>query len=116
MPSMPTHFWNDADGHRYRDAYFDMFPGVWRHGDWATWTERGSFVIHVLVAPAIPHTRTGKKLEVPLKRVFQGANPDAVVDLSAVDRAEAVEWFTKFSGSCAGAGVPLGTNEGRYTG
>ena len=198
MPSMPTHFWNDADGRRYREAYFDMFPGVWRHGDWVTWTERGSFVIHgrsdstlnrrgvrmgtgeiydvveslpevrealvlgveqpsggywmpmfvhladgcvlddllrsriaaairrqlsprhvpddIYAAPAIPHTRTGKKLEVPLKRVFQGANPDAVVDLSAVDRAEAVEWFTKFSTSCARVGVPLGTNEGRYTG
>jgi acetoacetyl-CoA synthetase len=33
-PSMPIYFWNDADGRRYRDAYFSVFPGVWRHGDW----------------------------------------------------------------------------------
>lgn len=179
MPSMPTHFWNDLDGRRYRNAYFDMFPGVWRHGDWVTLTDHGSFVIHgrsdstlnrhgvrmgtgeiydvveslpevrealvlgveqgsggywmpmfvhladgavlddelrfrigdvvrhqlsprhvpddIYEVPAIPHTRTGKKLEVPLKRVFQGANPDGVVDLGAVDRPEAVEWFSKLA-------------------
>jgi acetoacetyl-CoA synthetase len=34
MPSMPIGFWGDADGSRYRDAYFDRYPGVWRHGDW----------------------------------------------------------------------------------
>jgi acetoacetyl-CoA synthetase len=34
MPSMPLYFWNDSDGERYRASYFDMFPGVWRHGDW----------------------------------------------------------------------------------
>jgi acetoacetyl-CoA synthetase len=34
MPSMPVGFWGDADGSRYRDAYFDRYPGVWRHGDW----------------------------------------------------------------------------------
>ncbi len=45
MPSMPVGFWGDEDGSRYRDAYFDMFPGVWRHGDWITITERGSCVI-----------------------------------------------------------------------
>jgi len=44
MPSMPVCFWND-DGSRYREAYFDVFPGVWRHGDWITITERGSCVI-----------------------------------------------------------------------
>jgi acetoacetyl-CoA synthetase len=45
MPSMPVGFWGDADGSRYRAAYFDYFPGVWRHGDWVTLTERGSCVI-----------------------------------------------------------------------
>jgi len=33
-PSMPIYFWNDPDGKRYRDAYFSVYPGVWRHGDW----------------------------------------------------------------------------------
>ena len=45
MPSMPVAFWDDPDGARYRAAYFDDFPGVWRHGDWVTFTERGSCVI-----------------------------------------------------------------------
>ena len=45
MPSMPVGFWNDADGSRYRAAYFDHFPGVWRFGDWIMFTERGSSVI-----------------------------------------------------------------------
>ncbi|MFC6019407.1 acetoacetate--CoA ligase [Plantactinospora solaniradicis] len=45
MPSMPVGFWNDPDGVRYREAYFDVYPGVWRHGDWITITERGSCVI-----------------------------------------------------------------------
>jgi acetoacetyl-CoA synthetase len=45
MPSMPVGFWGDESGDRYREAYFDVFPGVWRHGDWITFTERGSCVI-----------------------------------------------------------------------
>ena len=46
MPSMPVSFWNDPDGSRYRDAYFATYPGVWRHGDWITITDRGSVVVH----------------------------------------------------------------------
>jgi acetoacetyl-CoA synthetase len=45
MPSMPVGFWGDTDGSRYREAYFDVFPGVWRHGDWITISERGTCVI-----------------------------------------------------------------------
>ena len=45
MPSMPVCFWGDAGGSRYRAAYFERFPGVWRHGDWITITERGSCII-----------------------------------------------------------------------
>ena len=45
MPSMPVGFWNDADGSRYSAAYFEDYPGVWRHGDWITITERGSCLI-----------------------------------------------------------------------
>lgn len=44
MPSMPIGFWGD-DGSRYRASYFDAYPGVWRHGDWVTFTERGSCAI-----------------------------------------------------------------------
>ncbi|WP_153504792.1 acetoacetate--CoA ligase [Cumulibacter manganitolerans] len=42
MPSMPVFFWNDPGGERYRDSYFDMYPGQWRHGDWITFYEDGS--------------------------------------------------------------------------
>jgi Acyl-coenzyme A synthetases/AMP-(fatty) acid ligases len=45
MPSMPVGFWGDDTGQRYREAYFDTYPGVWRHGDWITITERGTCVI-----------------------------------------------------------------------
>ncbi|TFI41480.1 acetoacetate--CoA ligase [Rhodococcus sp. 1R11] len=173
MPSMPVQFWNDPDGTRYRDAYFDTYPGIWRHGDWITVTDRGSVVVHgrsdatlnrngirmgsadiyqavesldevtealvlgmeqpdggywmplfvvvpnglgeelrerivavirtqasprhvpddIVAAPAIPHTRTGKKLEVPLKKMFQGAAATTALDTSAVDDPEAVRWF-----------------------
>ncbi|NBW05476.1 MAG: acetoacetate--CoA ligase, partial [Alphaproteobacteria bacterium] len=46
FPSMPVKFWNDPDGTKYRAAYFEHFPGIWRHGDWATLTERGGMIIH----------------------------------------------------------------------
>jgi acetoacetyl-CoA synthetase len=46
MPSMPVSFWNDPDGSRLRAAYFDDYPGVWRHGDWVRRTPRGSYVIY----------------------------------------------------------------------
>ncbi|MFO7608299.1 MAG: acetoacetate--CoA ligase [Candidatus Krumholzibacteriia bacterium] len=46
FPSMPTGFWNDPDGARYRAAYFDRFPGVWCHGDFAELTPSGGVVIH----------------------------------------------------------------------
>jgi len=45
MPSMPVGFWGDESGERYRDAYFDVYPDVWRHGDWITIDERGACVI-----------------------------------------------------------------------
>jgi acetoacetyl-CoA synthetase len=45
MPSMPLYMWNDSDGERYRESYFDMYPGIWRHGDWIEITERGTAII-----------------------------------------------------------------------
>jgi acetoacetyl-CoA synthetase len=45
FPSMPVAFWNDPDGSRYRAAYFDTYPGVWRHGDWAEFTPHGGLII-----------------------------------------------------------------------
>ncbi len=45
MPSMPVYLWNDPDFSRYRASYFEMYPGIWRHGDWIRITSRGSAVI-----------------------------------------------------------------------
>ncbi len=180
MPSMPVGFWEDPDGSRYRAAYFDHqwadgpAPGVWRHGDWVTLTDRGSMIIHgrsdatlnrngirmgsadiyevvegleavteafvvgidgpggaywmplfvtladghhlddalvdtirtairarlsprhvpddVIAAPGIPHTRTGKKLEVPVTSIMAGH--DAVsLDPRAIDRPDLIDWY-----------------------
>ena len=178
MPSMPVAFWNDPGGARYREAYFSTYPGVWRHGDWITITDRGSVVVHgrsdatlnrsgvrmgssdiyhvveqldeiaealvvgveqpegeywmplfvvlnpgyelddaltgkirrairegasprhvpdeIIAAPAIPHTRTGKKLEIPVKRILQGGDPRQVMDAGAVDNPDALRWFAAY--------------------
>src|SRR5664280_1597981 len=45
MPSMPVFFWNDPEGTRYRESYFELFPGVWRHGDWIRIGAHGGCVI-----------------------------------------------------------------------
>ncbi len=180
MPSMPIGFWDDPGGSRYRAAYFDHHwadgpdPGVWRHGDWVTLTERGSLIIHgrsdatlnrhgirmgsadiyeaveaiesvteafvvgvdgpdgsywmplfvtladgaalddglvdtirtrirtvlsprhvpdeVIAAPGIPHTRTGKKLEVPITAIMAG-HDDVSLDPRSVDRPELIDWY-----------------------
>jgi len=170
VPSMPIGFWNDPDGARYRATYFEHYPGVWRHGDWIVFTERGScaiagrsdatlnrggvrlgtgelygvveeldevvdsLVVHleqtdelllfvvlrdglelsdalrtriadalrtslsprhrpdeVVAVPAIPRTLTGKKLELPVKRIVTGtpvaevASREALADPAAID-------------------------------
>ncbi|MBA3861934.1 MAG: acetoacetate--CoA ligase [Actinomycetota bacterium] len=46
MPSMPLYLWDDPEGRRLRESYFDTFPGVWRHGDWVQITSRGTAVIY----------------------------------------------------------------------
>lgn len=179
MPSMPVFFWNDADGSRYRKAYFDKYPGVWCHGDWITITDRGSVVVHgrsdatlnrmgvrmgsaeiyhavealpevrdclvvgverddgdywmplfvdladdaelddglraritaairtgasprhvpdaILQVPGIPRTMTGKRLEIPIKRILLGAAPGDVVAASAVDKPELLGVFAEYA-------------------
>lgn len=46
MPSMPIYFWNDPDNQRYKSSYFEVYPGVWRHGDWVVFKPNGSLVIY----------------------------------------------------------------------
>lgn len=175
MPSMPVRLWNDADGRRYHDTYFDLFPGVWRQGDWAVLFDDRSLAIlgrsdstlnragvrlgsaeiyavveqhpdvadslvvgvelpdgdyymplfvvpahgdavddrlcdalrrairdqlsprhvpdEILVAPAVPRTLTGKKLEVPIKRILQGVPVERAAALGAVDRPDVLRWY-----------------------
>ncbi len=177
MPSMPVMFWNDPDGTRYHDAYFDAYPGIWRHGDFVTITDRGTLVMHgrsdatlnrngirmgsadiyeaveqlpgiaealvigvdqpdggywmplfvtlepgtelddalrarirdairthasprhvpddVFAAPGIPHTRTGKKLEVPVKRLLTGSVSGAAFDAGSVDNPDLIDWYVE---------------------
>ncbi len=182
LPSMPVGFWGDEDGSRYRAAYFDVYPGVWRHGDWIRFTERGSCVVtgrsdatlnrggvrlgtselyavveendevldslivhledpgggmgelilfvvlregheltdelrariarslkdslsprHVpdtiVAVPHIPRTMTGKKLEVPVKRILQGTPPEKVASRDALAEPDALDAFVEFANS-----------------
>jgi acetoacetyl-CoA synthetase len=46
LPSMPLFLWGDSSGERYRESYFDTYPGIWRHGDWIRITPRGGAVIY----------------------------------------------------------------------
>jgi acetoacetyl-CoA synthetase len=176
MPSMPVGFWDDADGSRYRSAYFDNYPGVWRHGDWIVFGERGSsvitgrsdatlnrggvrmgtselysvveeieevvdsLVVHlessdelilfvvlrpgldlddelrmriaaslgtalsprhrpdtVVAVPAIPRTLTGKKLELPVKKILTGTPVGDVVSRDALVDPEAIQPFAEYA-------------------
>ncbi|MFC9553754.1 acetoacetate--CoA ligase [Rhodococcus sp. NPDC056960] len=178
MPSMPLFFWDDPAFTKYTAAYFDRYPGIWRHGDWITVTDRGGVIVHgrsdatmnrqgvrigsgeiyevveqldqvrdslivgveladggywmplfvvpshpvpdpdtftktirdtirvgvsprhvpddVIVVDALPHTRTGKKLEVPVKRILQGADAATVVNPQAIDDPGALIRFETF--------------------
>ncbi|MCF0049676.1 acetoacetate--CoA ligase [Dyadobacter sp. LJ53] len=46
MPSMPIYFWNDEDDEKYLNSYFEMYPNIWRHGDWIKVTDRNSVIIY----------------------------------------------------------------------
>jgi acetoacetyl-CoA synthetase len=176
MPSMPVAFWNDPDGARYRAAYFDHYPGIWRHGDWIVFTERGSsvitgrsdatlnrggvrlgtselyavveeitevvdsLVVHlestdelilfvvlrpglelddalraqiagtlrsslsprhapdtIVAVPAIPRTLTGKKLELPVKKILTGAAVSDVASRDALVDPESIQAFADYA-------------------
>jgi acetoacetyl-CoA synthetase len=181
MPSMPIRFWNDPDGTRYRESYFDMFPGVWRHGDWIRLTPEGGATVYgrsdatinrggirmgtaeiysavlraeevvdalvvdvpdpngtgaswmplfvvlregavlddalrqklarlirtdasprhvpdeVIAIDGIPRTRTGKLLEVPVKKVLMGRDPERAASRDALQNPEAFDWFVEYA-------------------
>jgi acetoacetyl-CoA synthetase len=182
MPSMPVGFWGDPDGTRYRDTYFDTWPGVWRHGDWVRFSEVGSAVIagrsdatlnrggvrlgtaefyrvveelpevtdslvvhledpaggngrlllyvtlrtdtelddglrrriatalrtelsprhipdEITAVPVVPHNRTGKKLELPVKKILLGAAPDEVASRDVLADPTALDAFVALRGA-----------------
>ena len=95
MPSMPVSFWGDPDGERYREAYFDMYPGVWRHGDWIEITSRGTAIIYGRSDSTI--NRGGVRMGT--SEIYRAvlAQPD-VVDALAVDlpKPDTDGWLSLF--------------------
>jgi acetoacetyl-CoA synthetase len=82
MPSMPVRFWGDEDGSRYAEAYFEMFPGVWRHGDWIEITERGTAIIYGRSDSTI--NRGG--IRMGTSEIYRAVlSVDAIVDALVVD-------------------------------
>ena len=82
MPSMPVGFWGDADGSRYREAYFDVYPGVWRHGDWIEITSRDTAIIYGRSDSTI--NRGG--VRIGTSEIYRALGSiDEVVDALAVD-------------------------------
>ena len=187
LPSMPVCFWGDDDGSRLRESYFEIYPGLWRHGDWIEITERGTAIIYgrsdstinrggvrigtseiyrsvlreagiadalvvdlptdqsgaessillfvvlgegveldeamigrirgdlrktcsprhvpdqVIAVPIVPRTISGKLLEVPIKRILLGADPEKVASRGSLANPESLDWFIKFAAVRASA-------------
>jgi acetoacetyl-CoA synthetase len=95
MPSMPVAFWGDDDGRRLRESYFDMYPGVWRHGDWIEINEHGGVVISGRSDSTI--NRGGVRFGT--SEIYQVvlADPD-IVDALVVDvaRGDGSSWLPLF--------------------
>jgi acetoacetyl-CoA synthetase len=95
MPSMPLCFWNDPGGERLREAYFEMYPGIWRHGDWIEITSRGTAVIYGRSDSTI--NRGGVRMGT--SEIYRAVLAlDEVVDALVVDvpRAGAESWMALF--------------------
>ncbi|HLX58918.1 MAG TPA: acetoacetate--CoA ligase [Ktedonobacteraceae bacterium] len=181
MPSMPLFFWNDPQGKRYRESYFEMYPGIWRHGDWVKITARGSAVIYgrsdstinrkgirmgsseiyrvvedapevldsliigverpdgayymplfvvlkpgfelddalrasirarihanlsphhvpdeIIAIPEVPRTLSGKKLEVPVKKLFMGVPLEKAISIDSMSNPQVMQFFIEFARS-----------------
>ncbi|HEY6780008.1 MAG TPA: acetoacetate--CoA ligase, partial [Thermoleophilaceae bacterium] len=95
MPSMPLFFWNDPDGTRYRESYFETFPGVWRHGDWIKVNERGGSVIYGRSDSTI--NRGGVRMGTSeLYSAVEGVDEvldSLVVDVPSEDASESTMWL-----------------------
>ena len=87
MPSMPLGFWNDHDGSRYRAAYFEHFPGVWRHGDWLEITEDGTCIVTGRSDATLNRggIRSGTAEFMTIVEAVDGITDSLVVHLEAVE-------------------------------
>jgi acetoacetyl-CoA synthetase len=87
LPSMPVRFWGDTDGSRLRESYFEVYPGVWRHGDWVTFTERGSCVISGRSDATLKRAgvRMGTSEFYSVVEAFPEVKDSLVVDVDASD-------------------------------
>ncbi len=95
MPSMPIYLWGDETDERYRDSYFSIFPGVWRHGDWIEITSRGSAIIYGRSDSTI--NRGGVRMGT--SEIYRSLlSLDAVLDALVVDlpRAGTDGWMALF--------------------
>jgi acetoacetyl-CoA synthetase len=82
MPSMPVYFWGDEDGSRYAEAYFERYPGAWRHGDWIEITSRGTAIIYGRSDSTI--NRSG--IRMGTSEIYRAVlSIDAIVDALVVD-------------------------------
>ncbi len=87
MPSMPVFFWNDLSGTRLREAYFETYPGIWRHGDWIRITQRGSAVIYGRSDSTLNRggVRMGTSEFYRVVEGFDEVTDSLVIDTSSVD-------------------------------
>ncbi len=95
LPSMPLYLWGDDDGSRYRESYFETFPGVWRHGDWIELTDRGTAIIYGRSDSTI--NRDG--VRIGTSEIYRAVLAvDDVLDALAVDvpREGAAGWLSLF--------------------
>jgi acetoacetyl-CoA synthetase len=181
MPSMPLYFWNDPGDARYRESYFEMYPNIWRHGDWMMITARGGVVIYgrsdatinrmgirmgtselyrvveampevldslvvdleylgrppymplfvvlreglpldddlkaristrirealsarhvpsaIFAVPAIPRTLSGKKMELPVKKILLGAEARRVANPDSMSNPQTIDYFAELAAS-----------------
>lgn len=184
MPSMPIYFWNDPDDRRYKASYFEMYPGVWQHGDWIKFNEHGGCIIYgrsdstinrqgirmgtseiyravesipevvdslvidlehlgrestmalfvvlvedtkldeglknrirqkirsdisprhvpdeILQIHQVPYTLSGKKMEVPIRRVLLGQPPSRAINPGAMRNPETVQYFIDLANTLRG--------------
>jgi len=101
MPSMPLYFWNDPAMQRYRESYFEMFPGIWRHGDWIKFNQRGGCVIYGRSDSTINRhgIRMGTSEIYRVVESFPEIIDSLIVDLELIDRPSYMPLFVVLSES-----------------